>query len=257
LILTQGGALGHLGIIISVATHATVRAENPWANPAPPGRYPEDIAAGTASKSSAAGHIWEENVNTLRTYCTVDQALKQQIITVFEPMYLDIFNDDMVGFANTSTREMLDHLFLTYGSIMTVDLEHKFENMRKAWDPQQPVETLFEQIQYCVDYVEAGGVTICPAREIIVAYTKIFATGSFMSDAADGMKKRTQIKPGPISKFTLPRRTVNTSKYKVNLLPTLVTMLPMQMWNKLKTKWLMPQLEHYKIWQEQQRWAVA
>jgi hypothetical protein len=39
-------------------------------------------------------------------------------------MYLDILNDDMVGFANISTREMMEHLFLTYGSITSVDLEH-------------------------------------------------------------------------------------------------------------------------------------
>jgi hypothetical protein len=48
--------------------------------------------------------------------------------------------------------------------------------MRKAWYPQQPVETFFKQIQDCVDYVEAGGVTIVPVQQISVDYTKIFAT---------------------------------------------------------------------------------
>jgi hypothetical protein len=79
-------------------------------------------------------------------------------------MYLDILNDDMVVFDNTSAREMLDHLFLTYGSITAVDLERDFENICKAWNPQQPVETLFNQIQDCVDYVEAGGIKIGPAK---------------------------------------------------------------------------------------------
>jgi hypothetical protein len=66
----------------------------------------------------------------------------------------------MIVFANISARDMLDHLFITYGSITAVDLEHNFKNMRKAWDPQQLVETLFKQIHDCVDYVEPGGVTI-------------------------------------------------------------------------------------------------
>jgi hypothetical protein len=44
-------------------------------------------------------------------------------MTVFEPMYLDIIDDDMVGFANIIAREMLDHLFITYGNITAVDLE--------------------------------------------------------------------------------------------------------------------------------------
>jgi hypothetical protein len=51
---------------------------------------------------------------------------------------------------------MLDHLFGTYGNITAVDLEINFEHMRRAWDPQQPVESLFKQIQDCADYSEAG-----------------------------------------------------------------------------------------------------
>jgi hypothetical protein len=86
----------------------------------------------------------------------VEQALKKQIIMEFEPMYLEILSNDMVGFANTTARYMLDHLFLSYGSITDVDLEHNWENMRNARDPQQPVESLFKQIQDCVDYAEAG-----------------------------------------------------------------------------------------------------
>jgi hypothetical protein len=54
-------------------------------------------------------------------------------------MYIEILNDDLLGFANTTFRDMLDHLFLSYGSIKSVDIEKNFENMRKAWDPQQPV----------------------------------------------------------------------------------------------------------------------
>jgi hypothetical protein len=75
-------------------------------------------------------------------------------------MYIDILNDDLVGFANTTSRDTLDHLFLSYGSITGVDIEQTFEKMRKAWDPQQPVETLLKQIQDCVDFSEVGGVAI-------------------------------------------------------------------------------------------------
>jgi hypothetical protein len=76
---------------------------------------------------------------------------------------------------------MLDHLFETYGKITAVDLEINFEHMRQAWDPQQPVETLFKQIQDCADYLEAGGVPIGPSEQINAGYAKTFATGHFMS----------------------------------------------------------------------------
>jgi hypothetical protein len=119
----------------------------------------------------------------------VQQALKKQIISVFEPMYLDILNDNTVGYANISARDMLDHLFETYGNITAVDLEINFEHMRRAWDPQQPVEYLFKQIQDCADYSEAGGVLVGHPQQINVGYIKIFTTGHFMSACCRWNKK--------------------------------------------------------------------
>jgi hypothetical protein len=52
--------------------------------------------------------------------------------------------------------------------------------MRKAWDPQHPIETMFKQIQYYVEFSEAGGVTIGAAQQISVTYTQVFVTRSFM-----------------------------------------------------------------------------
>jgi hypothetical protein len=46
---------------------------------------------------------------------------------------------------------------------------------------QQPIETLFKQIQHSVDFYEVGGVTSGAAYHIRVAYTNVFATGILMS----------------------------------------------------------------------------
>jgi hypothetical protein len=102
-------------------------------------------------------------------------------------MYLAVLNDNMVGLANISARanisgrDMLDHLFSTYSNITAVDLEINFEHMRRAWDPQQPVESFFEQIQDCTYYYEAGGILIGHPHQINVVYAKIFTAGHFMS----------------------------------------------------------------------------
>jgi hypothetical protein len=176
-----GGTVGHLGLIISDASYAMIAptidyGPTLWITPQAPGREPANTD-GTAAQISAAHHIWEEDVQTYRTCTSVQQALKTQIISVFEPMYLDILNDNMVGYANISARDMLDHLFETYGNITAVDLEINFEHMRRAWDPQHPVESIFKQIQDCADYYEAGGVLIGHPQQINVGYAKIFATG--------------------------------------------------------------------------------
>jgi hypothetical protein len=112
-----GGTLGHLGLIISDASYSTIApptAGEPtlWETPNASGRAPA-TTDGTAAQISAARHVWEDDVKTYRTCTSVQQALKKQIIGVFEPMYLDILNDNMVGYANISARYMLDHLFDT------------------------------------------------------------------------------------------------------------------------------------------------
>jgi hypothetical protein len=161
-----------------------------WETPQAPGRSPANTD-GTAAQISSARHIWEEDVQTYRTWTSVQQALKKQIISVFEPMYLEILNDTMVGYANISERDILDHLLETYGNITAVDLEINFEHMRRAWDPQQRVETLFKQIQDCADYCEAGGILIVHPQQINVGYAKIFVTGHFMSSCRWWNKKHT------------------------------------------------------------------
>jgi hypothetical protein len=56
----------------------------------------------------------EEDDITFKTLCNVGQAPKKQIITVFELMYLDILNYDMVEFSNTSAHEMIAYLLTNY-----------------------------------------------------------------------------------------------------------------------------------------------
>jgi hypothetical protein len=101
----------------------------PWVNPTAPGWAPENTD-GTAAQIGAARYIWEEAVLTFHTYTYMQQALKKRIITVFDPMHLDILDDNMVGFANITACEMLDHLVMTYGKITAVDLDFLCEQMR-------------------------------------------------------------------------------------------------------------------------------
>jgi hypothetical protein len=144
-----------LGLIVSDAAYSNIApptAGEPavWETPNAPGRAPA-ITDGTAAQLSAARHVWEEDVQTYWICTSIQQALNKQIIGVFEPMYLEILNENMVGYSKISARDMLDHLFETYSNITAVDLEINFEHMRRAWDPHQSVETLFKQIQDCAD----------------------------------------------------------------------------------------------------------
>jgi hypothetical protein len=175
-----GGTLGHLGLIISDASYTMISPETNgepklWITAQAPGRAPAKTD-GTAAQISADHHIWEEDAQTYRTCTSVQQALQNQIISVFEPMESDILNGNMVSYANITARGILYHLLETYINITAVDVKINFEHMRQAWDPQHPVDTLFKQIQDCAENSEAGGVLIGHPQQINVGYAKIFAT---------------------------------------------------------------------------------
>jgi hypothetical protein len=148
-----GGSFGHIGVIISDISYKGILPITAWVNPTFPGRAPAvREGSGTAAQIRASKNRWEEATAAFKTYNMVQSSLKKQIITVVEPMYIEILDYYLVGFANTTSRDMIDHLLLSYGIITAVDIDQNFDNMRNAWDPQQPVETLFKQIQDGVDF---------------------------------------------------------------------------------------------------------
>jgi hypothetical protein len=84
-----GGTLGHLGLIISDASYAMIAPTTDagprlWINPQAPGRAPANTD-GTAAQISAARHVWEEDVQTYRTYTSVQQALKNKSSVFLSP----------------------------------------------------------------------------------------------------------------------------------------------------------------------------
>jgi hypothetical protein len=79
-----------LGLIISDASYAMISPATAdeltlCMPPQSPGQAPA-TTDGTAAQISAARHMWEEDVQTYRTCASIQQALKKQIISVFEPM---------------------------------------------------------------------------------------------------------------------------------------------------------------------------
>jgi hypothetical protein len=98
--------------------HEVVSAETEWEDPENPERGPTISDASTQYHITDLRHQWEKDDNIFKTFFNM----------------------------------MLAYLFETYGSITPVDLDQNFEAMRKAWDPQQPVETLFKQMQVSATY---------------------------------------------------------------------------------------------------------
>jgi hypothetical protein len=109
----------------------------------------------------------------------VDQAIKKLIIEAFDDAYLNALSDEIMGCANCTSLQLLTYLLTYYSMIVPTELTQNYERLNTPYDPNQPIEMLFQQIQDARDFAVAGGQLYGHAMIINVAYTLIFNTGLF------------------------------------------------------------------------------
>jgi hypothetical protein len=114
-----------------------------------------------------------------RTYHNVDQAIKKLIIESFDDAYLNALSDEIVGYANCTSLQLITHLLTYYAMIAPPELTQKYERLNTPYDPYLPIETLFQQIQDARAFAVAGEHPYGTAMVVNVAYALVFKTGLF------------------------------------------------------------------------------
>jgi hypothetical protein len=87
----------------------------------------------------------------------VDQAIKKLILEAFDDACLNALSDEVVGYANCTSLDLLTHLLTFYATIAPTELTKNYERLNTPYDPNQPIETLFQQIQDARAFTVAGG----------------------------------------------------------------------------------------------------
>ena len=83
------------------------------------------------------------------------------------------------GYANVTLRQLLDHLVTTYAAIDQFYLEKNQEKMTARYDPNAPIETLFEQITDGVAYAELGDAPFTSKQIVDISLLCLAKTGVF------------------------------------------------------------------------------
>jgi aspartate ammonia-lyase len=123
--------------------------------------------------------LHQEATQVYRTYHNVDQAIKTLILKAFDDAYLNALSDEVVVYANCTSLDLLTNLLTLDDMIAPTELTHNYERLNTPYDPNQPIEALFQQIQDARAFAVAGGQLYDNAMIINVAYTLIFNTRLF------------------------------------------------------------------------------
>ena len=109
----------------------------------------------------------------------MDKALRNQVIEAVHPSYIRSLYNVQTGYGNLTCRQLLEHLWLQYGTIMQDELEANTKSMMQPWSPPAPIKTLFTQLDECAIFVIAGGEAIAPATIVRIGYNILEANGLF------------------------------------------------------------------------------
>jgi hypothetical protein len=141
-----GGRHGHLGIIMMNEEYSAIAAVV-FPVPDNPGASPEVVVGMTAAVIAELTRLHREETQVYRTSHNVDQAIKKLILEAFYDAYLNALSNEVVGYANCTSLDLLAHLLKLYAMIAPTELTQNYERLNAPYDPNQPIETLFQQIQ--------------------------------------------------------------------------------------------------------------
>jgi hypothetical protein len=147
-----------------------------------PGPSAAVVAGMTAEVIAETTQLHKEATQVYRTYHNVDKAIKKLIIESFDDAYLNALSDEIVGYTNCTSLQLLTHLLTYYAMIAPTELTQNYERLNTLYDPNQPIETLFQKIQDAQAFAVAGGQPYGAAMIINVAYTLVLNKGLFPNE---------------------------------------------------------------------------
>jgi hypothetical protein len=137
-----GGHHRHLGIIMTNEEYFDV-AVDVFPVPINPGPSAAVVAGMTAAVIAETTRLHKEATQVYRTYHSIDQAIKKLIIKSFDNTYLNALSDEIVGYANCMSLQLVTHLLTYYAMIAPTEITQIYERLHAPYDPNQPIETLF------------------------------------------------------------------------------------------------------------------
>ena len=183
-----GGAHGLLGLVLIPAVYQAVTGAV-FTRPNNPGAAPVINPAATQAQIGVITRQYNaDNKQYLETVRT-DQALKQQLLGAVENIYIESLRNQYTGFTTVTTLALLTHLYDTYGQISALDLDENERKMKTRYDPNQPIDTLFRQVDTAVEVAATAAAPFTQQQILNTAFILIFAMGAYEEECKEWQRR--------------------------------------------------------------------
>jgi hypothetical protein len=203
-----GGRHGHLGLIMTNDKYLALSIDV-FTAPDNYGATPVHANNATEAHTTESNRAHKEAARVYRTYSSVDQAFKKLIIDAFNDQFLNALLDKVVGYTNRTSLDLLTHLLTYYVMISPTELTQNYERLNTPYDPNQPIESLLEQIQDARAFAVAGGKPYGDALIVNVAYIIFLTLSCFLMLVLHGKCAQQRKRRGSTSRFISQWHIVN------------------------------------------------
>jgi hypothetical protein len=153
-----GGKHGHLGMLMPQAEYTAISHGNTeYINPQEPAvpRYSKNAERREQEKQEYRKQQ-ETYTNEATAQDQLADALRVLILQAVPEVYIADLKCVTTAFGNVSPRALLDHLIDMYGTIKPDDLLENLKKLSTPWDPDTPIETVFNNGNICRQFAEEG-----------------------------------------------------------------------------------------------------
>ena len=183
----RGGLHGHLAQVLSAEEYAII-SDTAFVPAADPGVQEPHALNATAAQIFAANTLHNNSRVDFSMYHKTQVALKSQLLAAVNDAFVNELNDPLWGYGQVSGLQLLTHLHETYGRITPDQLDENAATLDREWNPEDPLERLWQGIRECCSFALASDDAITEAfavRKTLIVFEK---TGVF-ADAARNWRK--------------------------------------------------------------------
>ena len=151
---------------------------------------PVPIIAGTTRSAAIAAqeNAHKEYLREYKEHKAVSKAILKLTTNAFEPKYLSHLHNQCTGCNNVTVLQVCQHLFKTYGNITELELMENEQKLKTPWNQEEPIETVFHQIEECMEFAQHGNAPFTNTQVINTAYY-IMAQAKVFKDTCKDWKR--------------------------------------------------------------------
>ncbi|GKY91726.1 hypothetical protein MPSEU_000144400 [Mayamaea pseudoterrestris] len=150
--------------------------------PAPLGAPPPDMTKHYLFEERE--RVYREAMEVYQTMGIADLALKTLLMTAVNEIYYAILKHRRFSYSNVTTMQLLTHLNTNYGSITNAEREKNRQRLLTPWDPNEPIETIWNRLTEITDFADAAGGPIDEWNQIYDTLLVLRNSGVFADDIA-------------------------------------------------------------------------